>query len=142
MKILIIIAITFSTTFLFAQKTVTWIGGTPGSETSWDQPKNWSNHHVPNEFSNVIIPNISTSTFSNPVITKGTIELNSLQVESTAKLTIDKMAKLIVYGNADGFYADNFEIKGSFIVWDEISDMEIDVKVALLKSYTSPYSKY
>lgn len=142
MRILIIIAITFSTTFLYAQKIVTWIGGTPGSETSWNQPKNWSNHNVPNEFSNVLIPDVSNSTFSNPVIQNGIIELNSLQIESSAKLTIDKMAKLIVHGNAGGIYAHNVDIKGSFIVWNEISEMEVDVKVALLKSYTSPYSKY
>jgi hypothetical protein len=70
------------------------------------------------------------------------IELNSLQIVSTAKLTIDKMAKLIVHGNADGVFANNVDIKGSFIVWDEVNDIETDVKVALLKSYTSPYSKY
>ncbi|MFK7776307.1 MAG: hypothetical protein AB8F94_29565 [Saprospiraceae bacterium] len=142
MRILIIIAITFSTTFLYAQKIVIWIGGTPGSETSWDQPKNWSNHNVPNEFSNVLIPDVSNSTFSNPVIQNGIIELKSLQIESSAKLTIDKMAKLIVYGKAEGIYASNVEIKGSLIVWDEVSDKEVDIKVALLNSYTSPYSKY
>ncbi len=142
MKTLIIALLTLTSTIITAQSTVTWVGGTPGNETSWDEPKNWSNQLVPNKYSNVYIPAVSTSTFSNPAITNGIIELNSLQIESTAKLTIDKMAKLIVRGNADGIFAGNVNIKGSFIVWDEVSDKEIDVKVALLNSYTSPYSKY
>lgn len=142
MKNLLIVLLTMASTSLMAQNTVTWIGGTPGNETSWDEPKNWSNHHVPNEFSNVYIPDVSTSTFSNPTIKNGVIELNSLQIVSTAKLTINKMAKLIVHGSAEGVFAANVNIKGSFIVWDEVNDKEVNVKVALLNSYTSPYSKY
>ena len=142
MKNLLIVLLTMASTSLMAQNTVTWIGGTPGNETSWDEPKNWSNHHVPNEFSNVYIPEVSTSTFSNPTIKNGVIELNSLQIVSTAKLTIDKMAKLIVHGSAEGVFAANVDIKGSFIVWDEVNDKEVNMKVALLNSYTSPYSKY
>lgn len=134
MKALIITILTLTSTILMAQNTVTWKGGTPGNETSWEEPKNWSNNHVPNEFSNVYIPDVSTSTFSNPTIKDGIIELNSLQIVSTAKLTIDKMATLIVHGNADGVYADNVDIKGSFIVWDESSMKEIDIKIALLKN--------
>lgn len=142
MKNLLIVLLTMASTSLMAQNTVIWIGGTPGNETSWDEPKNWSNHHVPNEFSNVYIPDVSTSTFSNPTIKNGVIELNSLQIVSTAKLTINKMAKLIVHGSAEGVFAANVDIKGSFIVWDEVNDKEVNVKVALLNSYTSPYSKY
>ncbi len=134
MKTLIIFLLLLSSTLLLAQKSITWVGGTPGNETSWDEPKNWSSHHVPNEFSNVYIPDVSTSSYSNPIIKGGIIELNSLQIESTAKLTIQKMAKVIVYGNAEGFYANNFEIKGSFIVLDEVSEMETDLKMALLKN--------
>jgi hypothetical protein len=44
------------------------------------------------------------------------------------------MAKLIVHGNVEGFYATNFEIEGSFIVWDENSAEEIDDKIVLLKN--------
>ena len=65
MKTLIIFLLTLSSSILVAQKSVTWVGGTPGSETSWDEPRNWSDHHVPNEFSNVFIPDVSTSSFSN-----------------------------------------------------------------------------
>lgn len=134
MKTLIIFLLTLSSSILIAQKSVIWLGGTPGNETSWNEPGNWSDHHVPNEFSDVYIPDVSTSTFSNPTIKDGIIELNSLQIESTAKLTIQKMAKLIVYGDAEGFYANNFEINGSFIVLDDINEMETDIKMALLKN--------
>lgn len=134
MKTLLTLLLTLSCSILVAQKSVTWIGGTPGNETSWDEPRNWSDHHVPNEFSNVYIPDVSTSSFSNPTIEDGVIELNSLQIQSTAKLTIQKMAKLIIYGDADSFYAKNFEINGSFIVLDDINEMETDVKMASLKN--------
>ena len=134
LKTIIVLLLTLTSTILVAQKSVTWVGGTPGNETSWDEPKNWSDYHIPNEFSNIYIPDVSTSTFPNPTIHSGIIELNSLQVEPSAKLTIEKKAKLIVYGNTDGFYANNFDIKGSFIVLDEIRDMEIDIKIALSKN--------
>ncbi len=134
MKTLLILLLTLSCSILIAQKSVTWIGGTPGNETSWDEARNWSDHHVPNEFSNVFIPDVSTSSFSNPIIEDGVIELNSLTIQSTAKLTIQKMAKLIIYGDADSFYAKNFEINGSFIVLDDINEMETDVKMASLKN--------
>lgn len=92
---IIIIALFGFQTSLSAQKTATWKGGTPGRANSWNCPGNWKEGRVPNEFSNVIIPDVSTSTFSNPVLKEGTVEILSLQINPGATLVIGKNAKLI-----------------------------------------------
>ncbi|MFN0174199.1 MAG: hypothetical protein ACKVU0_06090 [Saprospiraceae bacterium] len=79
-----------------AQKIATWKGGTPGRNTEWNCPGNWKEGRVPNEFSSVVIPDISTSTFSYPVVRKGTVEISSLQCAPGAKLTVLGNAKVMV----------------------------------------------
>ena len=128
MKTLLIIALTFTTTILMAQNTVTWVGGTPGKESDWNEPKNWSNHKVPNEFSDVFIKDVGTTTFNFPEIKNGLIEINSLQITSSGQLKINESAQLIVYGATEGLVKDNVIIQGSLIVLDEISEKEIDLK--------------
>lgn len=133
MKSLLIALFTLISTFAFSQSTVTWKGGTPGKETSWNEAKNWSNNKVPNEFSDVIISDVSTSTFSAPVIKVGTIELNSIIIESNAQLTIETAAKLVVYGNAEGLMKENLQLKGSLIVLDEYAEEE-NINIAKLEN--------
>ena len=58
----------------------------------------YEENRVPNEFSSVIIPDVSTSTFSNPVLAGGQVEIWSLQILSGAQLRIGKSAGLIVTG--------------------------------------------
>lgn len=79
-----------------AQKANTWKGGTPGQETNWSCPRNWSANAVPDEFSDVVIPDVSTSTFAAPVIRAGTHEVNALLLLPGARITIDAGATLIV----------------------------------------------
>ncbi len=83
---------------LDAQKIATWKGGAPGHATDWNYPANWKEGRVPNEFSYVVIPDVSTSTFSNPVLQGEQVEIWSLQIFSGAKLRIGKSARLIVTG--------------------------------------------
>ena len=109
-------------TITIAQNIVTWKGGTPGKETSWYEAKNWSNNRVPDEFSDVIIPDVSTTTFSTPTIKEGTIELNSIMIESSAQLTVETSAKVIAYGYTEGLVKDNLQLRGSLIVLDEYSE--------------------
>ena len=111
--ILTITAVTYST----AQNTVTWLGGTPGNETNWNEAKNWSNQRVPNVFSNVWISDVSTRTRALPVIEAGTVELNTLTVESLAALTVQQNAHLVVYGSVTG--KENLRIKGTVLIIDE-----------------------
>ncbi len=80
-----------------AQKIATWKGGTPGKSTDWNCPTNWKEGRVPNEFSNVIIPDISTSSFSYPIIDQGEIEVQSLFCASSARLTVKNKARLVVF---------------------------------------------
>lgn len=81
---------------LSAQRNVTWLGGTPGQESNWFCDKNWSNAHVPDEFSNVYINNVSTSTFHYPVIKSKEATALSISIVSEGKLTIEKSGTLSV----------------------------------------------
>jgi hypothetical protein len=83
-----------------AQKTATWKGGTPGRTTDWNCPTNWEESRVPNEFSDVVIPDVSTSTFSYPVIKQGIVEIASLQCASNARLTTLGDARVIFLDDA------------------------------------------
>ncbi|MFN0174839.1 MAG: hypothetical protein ACKVU0_09355 [Saprospiraceae bacterium] len=80
---------------LCAQKTATWKGGTPGRVSNWECATNWKEGRVPDEFSCVIIPDVSTSTFSYPVITDE-VEVMSLLCASSARLTVMDNASLII----------------------------------------------
>ena len=86
----------------FSQKATTWIGGTPGMKTDWYCPYNWNTSSVPDEFSDVIIPDVSTTSFASPVIQSGKVEINSINVHSNASLTIGQNATLIVFTQSQG----------------------------------------
>lgn len=131
MKTLLIALLTLTTTIITAQNTVTWVGGTPGKETKWHEAKNWSNQRVPNEFSNVIIPDVSTTTFSSPVIAFGEVELNAILVESNAGLTVLKDAQLVIYGDAVGLKNKDVHIKGALIIMDETKENTIHATAVL-----------
>lgn len=79
-----------------AQKTATWKGGTPGKPTDWSCPTNWKEGRVPNEFSNVVIPDVSTSTWAYPVIEEGVVEIFSLQCAPNARLDTRGNARVIL----------------------------------------------
>jgi len=79
----------------FAQKIATWKGGTPGKPTDWHCPSNWKEGKLPNEFSQVIIPDVSTNGFSNPVLASGEVEIWSILIHSGASMQIGKNARLI-----------------------------------------------
>ncbi len=96
MKNILVFAIFFGFSFsLTAQKLATWKGGTPGQPTEWNCPTNWEEGRIPNEFSQVVIPDVSSSTFSNPALNSGEVEIWSLQILSGATLKIGKSARLI-----------------------------------------------
>lgn len=81
---------------LSAQKIATWKGGTPGRVSDWNCATNWKEGRVPDEFSNVFIPDVSTSTFNYPIIKNGSVEIASLQCAPAAKLTLLNHAEIIV----------------------------------------------
>lgn len=79
---------------LAAQVTNVWKGGTPGRETDWHCPKNWSKGDVPDEFTDVVIADVSSTTRRYPVIAHGQIEVASLLIRSGAALTVRPGASL------------------------------------------------
>ena len=91
----------------FSQKTTTWQGGTPGRENHWDCPSNWSTNTVPNEFSDVVIPDVSTSTQKYPIINEEEVEIKSIEVQSGASLILSRTARIVTevfacYGSCKG----------------------------------------
>lgn len=117
----IVIALFLSFNFtLSAQTTSTWKGGAAGQEHEWNCPKNWSNHKVPDEFSNVVIPDVSTTTLAAPVIKNGQFEVNSILVHSNAKLTIEQDAQLVAYAAQwDCPTGNDLCVKGSLLIINE-----------------------
>jgi hypothetical protein len=102
-----------------AQNKVTWKGGAPGQETNWNCPKNWSNYRVPDEFSDVVIPDVSTTSLAAPVIKSGSFEVNSIQLLSNASLTIGQDAQLVVHNTENGFAQEGgLQLKGSLLLLD------------------------
>ena len=110
--------LTFST-IAFSQKTIVWKGGTPGKANDWNCPRNWSTYHVPDEFSNVVVPNVSTSTQASPVIASGMVEVNSLYIESNASLTLGDTAQLVIFDKAGSHIPNRLHLKGTIFFFDE-----------------------
>lgn len=86
-----------------------WVGGKPGRPIDWGVAANWSLQRVPNEFHDVVIPNTSSTTFSYPVI-YNEVEINTLRIESGAKLVIQETGKLNL--NAVGAASEVLANKG------------------------------
>lgn len=79
-----------------AQRIATWKGGQTGRPRDWNCPTNWKEGRVPNEFSNVFIPDVSTSTFCYPLIDKGIVEVASLEYAPNARVDVRGNARFIV----------------------------------------------
>lgn len=110
-------AICFSLLFacshsLRAQRIVFWKGGTPGLESNWNIPGNWSTNAVPDAFCNVIIPDVSTRSGASPVLAQKNAEVNSLLLESGASLVIRQGGVLAVYGNLERVGSQKLEVNG------------------------------
>lgn len=121
--------ITVCSQHVTAQRSNTWLGGTPGMENDWNCPRNWSQGRVPDEFSDVIIPDVSSTSLANPVIREGTCLLNSLMLQSKALLIVMKGAELIVFGEANGINRFNLLSDGPVIVIDE-HNQQVELKTA------------
>lgn len=109
---LVALSLALATAGTLAQKINTWKGGTPGRETNWNCPKNWNANAVPDAFSDVVIPDVSTSTHAMPVIRSGRFEANALLVRAGAHLTIETGAMLVVHDRIEGVHAANVRGQG------------------------------
>lgn len=88
-------ALLLAQTTLAAQKTATWKGGAPGRSTDWMCAANWREGRLPNEFSTVIIPDVSTGSQAYPIIRSGEVEVLSVEVQLSAMLTLNAAARLV-----------------------------------------------
>lgn len=118
----ILALVLFLDTNVFAQISTTWKGGTPGRANDWNCPKNWSNHTVPNAFSDVIIPDVSTTTMASPIIKTGRVEVNSLFLYTNASLTLEESAQLVIFQKSSSLLPSNFHPKGRLFLLDESTE--------------------
>lgn len=115
---LFVSAFLFSFLFAFspslrAQRTFYWEGGTPGRESNWNCPDNWSSNAVPDAFSNVIIPDVSTRSRVYPVLSHKNAEVNSLVLESGSSLAIQEGSCLVVFDSMERFGLNNLDVRGT-----------------------------
>ena len=96
-----------------------WKGGTPGMENDWYCPKNWSKYKVPDAFSDVIIPDVSSTTLSMPVIKDGRAEAHSLFIYPAASLTVAEPAQLVVYQPESAYFRDYIHANGQLFFINE-----------------------
>jgi len=118
---------------LRAQKTVYWKGGTPGMESNWNCPGNWSSNTVPDVFSNVIIPDVSSRSRVYPVFSSKGAEINKLTLEAGSSLTIQKGSCLVVSESVERLEITdlNEHSKGNLIIAGSL--IETGVEYALGK---------
>src|SRR5688572_13088206 len=90
MKTLLILALSLVAFKGNGQILAIWKGNCPGHENRWDHPSNWSTNAVPDEFSDVIIPLDVSADAHYPVISRTTVEINSLHMWPGTVLTINK----------------------------------------------------
>ncbi len=109
----------------FSQKIIIWKGGTPGMKSDWYCPQNWSTSAIPDEFSDVIIPDVSASSFALPVIRSGKVEINSLFIQFNGSLTIAKDAVMIVYENTEGCSKGKIHGDGLIIIHNPNPEKEL-----------------
>jgi hypothetical protein len=93
-QLCLVVGLLLLSQMLAAQVTNVWKGGTPGRETDWHCPKNWSRGDVPDEFTDVVIGDVSSTTRRYPVIAHGQVEVASLLIRTGAALTVRPGAAL------------------------------------------------
>lgn len=93
-------------TIASAQKTAIWKGGTPGKVADWTCASNWKEGRVPNEFSDVLIPNVSTANGFQPVVREQVAGVNTLTILPGATLRIESAGALEVFESLE-IFADN-----------------------------------
>lgn len=92
----IIVLLLMNLTTVSAQKIATWKGGAPGRCSDWACSQNWVEGRIPNEFSDVFIPDVSTKSGCSPVIRTEVESVNSLTLCAGSKLQITKSGSLHV----------------------------------------------
>lgn len=101
--------------FLFsanAQKTATWKGGAAGKSNDWSCAANWKEGRVPDEFCDVVIPNVSSTGNFQPVIRAEVDAVHSLRILPGATLRITAQGALEVSEPLEGIAANSLQNQG------------------------------
>lgn len=81
----------------YSQSKLHWIGGTPGKQTLWDEPKIWSTNRVPTGSDLVVIKSHNGGQFSTPFINEQVV-VAQLEIHHNAGLHIAPKGQLIIDG--------------------------------------------
>jgi len=103
MKNMLILLLVMITANSFAQITSIWKGNTPGHESQWECPSNWSNNRVPDEFTDVIIQVDISNDYHYPVFNMSETEINSLRIWPGAYLHL-KSGNLFILDAASNYF--------------------------------------
>ena len=95
-----------------AQKSATWKGGAAGRSNDWNCAANWKEGRVPDEFSDVLIPDVSTSGNFQPVVFEETDAVHSLRILSGATLRIAAKGALEVLEPLESITENSLQIQG------------------------------
>ena len=119
MKTTIIILLSLFSMNSFAQIISIWRGNTPGHESKWDCPSNWSNNRLPDEFTDVIIQVDISSTYKYPVLNSKRTEINSLRIWPGASLILKEGNLYVLDPQASYFRASQVNGKGNLVFIDD-----------------------
>ena len=114
--LILVLAFSVFQNALSAQITATWKGGAPGRPNDWNCAANWRENRVPDEFSNVVVPEVSTTSFASPVIFSGEVLVNALFLAPNASLTVGKAAQLTVRGHEEDLSDGRVVVKGKLVL--------------------------
>lgn len=112
MKNICFVFILFCSISAIAQNSSTWIGGTPGKETKWNEPKNWDTNRVPDENTHVIIKKTNSGHFAQPIISDQ-VQVAWIEIRQGAALNISASGQLIIDGTDT--YSEGISIYGGTI---------------------------
>ena len=87
----------FGSVTLLAQNSIIWKGGTPGKETSWNEPKNWDLNQIPDFNSHVVIKSINSGHQSQPRI-DSRVAVASIEIHSGSTLIIGERGDVLIDG--------------------------------------------
>ncbi len=89
---------------------------------------------MPDDFTNVFIPDVSSTSLSQPVIKSGKVEINAIFIASNAVLTVEKDAQLVVLTEAEGVNNRSVKLKGSLLLLDELNQGKATPAIPLASS--------
>jgi hypothetical protein len=143
--LLIIVLSILAPLFINAQTTTTWKGGTPGRETTWNEPKNWDANRIPGEWDKVIIKREYNGHFSQPVI-NAAVQVSWLEIHPGAELTITPSGQLTIdgsftYSEGVSIYGGNIRSDGEIVFKDIDSEFIAKLDPVCLNQKTTYYSE-